>query len=77
LRDRAAEGSVCLDEELFNIFRHEPVFFALLPVGIEFGHVDVAGTERLVLHVSPDAGDLPFVGLEIDLGEDLRHVATA
>ena len=72
-RDGAAERAVCLDEELLDVLRHQPVLFALLLVGQQLAHVDVAGAERLVLHVAADAGNLLFVGREVDLGQNLGH----
>src|SRR3984885_11076010 len=40
--DRAAERAIGFDEELFDVFGHEPLLFAFLPVGTELGKVDVA-----------------------------------
>src|SRR5262249_22379942 len=74
--DGATEGAVRFKKEPLDVFRHEPIFLALLHVGHEFAHVDIARAECLVVHVSPDARALLCVGVEINLRENLGHRPT-
>jgi hypothetical protein len=76
-RDGAAERAIGVEEEVLHVFRQQAVLFALLHVGHEFAHVDIARGECHVVHVGPETSDLLHVCVAIDLRENLSHGATA